>query len=136
MPCVTHVMPCVTHVMPCVTHVMPCVTHVIPCVTHVMSCVTRLSICCAHALVAKSVLSRIRIILCETYDFLPYITPSPLCFWSCTTNIIKSCFMYHFYYIDHRNHILKCSLYPYESHHLLRFVISLTTKLLLNLKPD
>ena len=35
-----------------------------------------------------------------------------------------------------RYHISTCFLYTKESHHTLRFVISLTTKLLLNLKPN
>ena len=39
-------------------------------------------------------------------------------------------------YIHHRSHILKCSLYCKESHHLHRFIISLTTKFLLILKYD
>ena len=42
----------------------------------------------------------------------------------------------HSCYIDHRNHTLKCSLYPKGSHYLHRIIIPLTTKLLLNLKPD
>ena len=75
--------------------------------------------------------------LCRKGDRSYSVNPfTALHFWSCTANITKSCFMNHSCYIDPRNHILKCSLYPKESHHLPRFVISLSTKLLLNLKPD
>ena len=61
---------------------------------------------------------------------------SPLDFWRYTTNITKSYFINYSCYIDPRNHILKYSLYSKESHNLLRFVVFLTTELLLNLKPN
>ena len=38
-------------------------------------------------------------------------------------------------YIVHRNHILKVSLYPKESHRLLKFVMCLTTIFLINVRP-
>ena len=44
--------------------------------------------------------------------------------------------MNHPCYIGPKNHISTCSLYTKESHHLLKFVISLATKLLSNLKTD
>ena len=39
------------------------------------------------------------------------LTPLLLHFWSCTTNITKSCLINHSCYTDPRNHILKFSLY-------------------------
>ena len=87
--------------------------------------------------------SKLLILIFQNFTFQVFtvhiilkLTPSPLHFWRCITSITKSCLMNHSCCIDHRNHTLKCSPYTKESHHILRFVISLTTKLLLNLKPD
>ena len=76
-------------------------------------------------------------VLCFALSWMNYYAyHSSLDFWMCTESIAKSFFMNHSCYINPRNNISNCALYTKEFHHLIRFVISLTTKSLSNLKTN